>query len=153
MQPLVDSLKELFAYNQHVNQTLIHFFQQHSFSAEKAIRLFSHILNAHHVWLSRIANQQTLYTVWQVHPPSEFEKLDRANHTQTQPLITASTDFSRIISYQTFEGTPFQNRLSDILLHVVNHSTYHRGQIASIIREHGYDPPVTDYIFYQRDKT
>ena len=37
-----------------------------------------------------------------------------------------------------------------MLFHFVNHSTYHRGQIASNLKEHGIEPLVTDYIFYKR---
>ncbi len=35
-----------------------------------------------------------------------------------------------------------------VLRHVVNHSTYHRGQIASKLKRFGVEPPVTDFIFW-----
>lgn len=152
MQPVVDLLKELYAYNRHMNRKLVQFFHQHSFSDEKAFRLFSHILNAHHTWLARIEQQKSQWDVWQIHHFSNFERIDEANHQKTNAVLATTTDFNQITAYHTSGGSAYENRLSDILIHVVNHSTYHRGQIASIIREKGYDPPVTDYIFYQREK-
>lgn len=150
MQSTVDLLRELYAYNQDANLKLIQFFQQHHFSDDKVFRLFSHILNAHHIWLSRIEQQTALYGVWQIQETSHFEEVDKTNHQKTNTILGTAINFSQIVAYQTSSGTSFENTLTDILMHVINHSTYHRGQIASIIREKGYDPPVTDYIFYKR---
>lgn len=152
MQTTVDFLKELYAYNQHVNLKLIQFFRQHHFADDKAIRLFSHVLNAHHIWLARIEQKPALYQVWQIHEVSDFEKINEGSYRKTTTILATTPDFSQTITYHTSSGTSYENSLSDILLHVVNHSTYHRGQIASLIREKGFEPPVTDYIFYQREK-
>lgn len=152
MQNTVDLLKELFDYNQEANQKFIAFFQQNDFTAEKAVRLFSHILNAHHIWLARIQQQAPRYEVWQVQTVAVFEEINQENHSITASVLSSSPDFGRTIAYQNSSGNSFQNSIRDILLHVVNHSTYHRGQIASMIRAKGFDPPVTDYIFYQREK-
>jgi uncharacterized damage-inducible protein DinB len=35
-----------------------------------------------------------------------------------------------------------------VLRHIVNHSTYHRGQVAAKLRRLGFDPPPTDMIFW-----
>ena len=35
-----------------------------------------------------------------------------------------------------------------ILRHIVNHSTYHRGQIASKLKRFGIEPPNTDFFFW-----
>lgn len=152
MQTVVDLLKELFTYNQHTNRKLIQFFQQHQFSDDRVFSLFSHILNAHHIWLSRIEQQPPLYSVWQIQEASDFEDLDTSNHQQTDAILTGTTDLNRVLAYHTSSGASFKNTIHEILIHVVNHSTYHRGQIATRIRERGYDPPATDYIFYKREK-
>jgi uncharacterized damage-inducible protein DinB len=47
-------------------------------------------------------------------------------------------------------GDSYQNKIEDILIHVGNHGTYHRGQIAMLLREKGYNPVSTDYILYDR---
>lgn len=35
-----------------------------------------------------------------------------------------------------------------VLRHVVNHATYHRGQVASKLKRLGVEPPATDFIFW-----
>lgn len=55
------------------------------------------------------------------------------------------------ISYKNSRGERFENSVRDILFHVINHSTYHRGQIATDCKLHGMTPLATDYIFYKRD--
>ncbi|WP_414711827.1 DinB family protein [Sphingobacterium sp. UBA1498] len=46
----------------------------------------------------------------------------------------------------------FHNKVNDILLHVFNHGTYHRAQIASEMRRNGVEPINTDYITFIRLK-
>lgn len=55
------------------------------------------------------------------------------------------------IGYKTSKGDAFQNTVKDILFHIINHSTYHRGQIAANCKEYGIEPLMSDYIFYKRD--
>ncbi|MBI3466927.1 MAG: hypothetical protein HY000_28265 [Planctomycetes bacterium] len=45
----------------------------------------------------------------------------------------------------------YRNTVCDILIHVVNHSSYHRGQLAILLGQEEKTPPVTDYIAYLRD--
>ncbi len=38
--------------------------------------------------------------------------------------------------------------ISDIVLHVVNHGTYHRGNLTAMLRQMGHVSVMTDYVFY-----
>jgi uncharacterized damage-inducible protein DinB len=60
-------------------------------------------------------------------------------------------DYEDVIHYQNSKGDKYQNTIRDILLHIINHSTHHRAQIAFILRQQGNPPPISDYIFYKRD--
>ena len=57
-------------------------------------------------------------------------------------------DLDRALSYRTLAGQPHADRLSDVVRHVVNHSTYHRGQAATQFRQLDVAPPGTDFIAY-----
>ena len=57
-------------------------------------------------------------------------------------------DLGQLVAIRTRGGIETAQMLSDTLIHVVNHSTYHRGQAASQIRELGSVPPGTDYFLY-----
>jgi len=62
----------------------------------------------------------------------------------------AAGGLERFVDYQNLSGNQFRDVLSDIMTHVINHSTHHRAQIAKTVREAGLAPPLTDYIFYLR---
>lgn len=51
-----------------------------------------------------------------------------------------------VVKYSNTKGQEFSNSLYDILLHLFNHGTYHRGQIATDMRRNGLEPLNTDYI-------
>lgn len=54
-------------------------------------------------------------------------------------------DLDRPVSYTDSRGRAISLAMWQTLLHVVNHSTYHRGQVASQLRQLGRVPPATDY--------
>lgn len=142
--------KELFEYNHHCNQKLWPVFNENpDKTSEKTIKLYSHILNAHHIWNSRINALQANYKVWENHPIQNCIDIDKANYEKSL-LILEKFDLNQIMNYKTTNGLAFNNSIRDTLFHVINHSTYHRGQIASDFRQNGLNPVVTDYIFYKR---
>ncbi len=57
------------------------------------------------------------------------------------------------LSYQDLKGRPWKQPLWQVLLHVVNHGTHHRGQVAGFLRAMGRVPPPLDLIFYFRERT
>ncbi len=57
-------------------------------------------------------------------------------------------DFDRPIRYENPPGTTWTYALSEMVRHVVNHSSYHRGQVASLLRRLGVTPPATDYLVF-----
>ena len=61
--------------------------------------------------------------------------------------VTAS-ELERVIEYRNFKGNTFSYPLSAMLQHVVNHGSYHRGQIAAMLRQLGAKPNSTDLLRY-----
>ena len=61
--------------------------------------------------------------------------------------VTAA-DLGRHISYINDAGERWTYTLADMLRHVVNHGTYHRGQVATMLRRLSLVPPSTDYLVY-----
>ena len=57
-------------------------------------------------------------------------------------------DLERPLSYENPPGTGWTYPLAAMLQHVVNHSTYHRGQLAAMLRQLGTVPSPTDYLVY-----
>ena len=55
------------------------------------------------------------------------------------------------IHYKTLNGTPGMTPAWQIVMHVVNHATLHRGQAMAMLRQLGVKPPPTDLIYYYRE--
>jgi len=141
--------KELFQYNNHFNQQLISVLNENSNSAsEQCITLMSHIINAHQIWNSKIVSDQFLYGPWDLHSIHDMQMIDKRNF-ECSIFILDSFELAQTIQYSNSKGQPFENSVSDILFQVINHSTYHRGQIATGFRQSGLEPLLTDYIYYK----
>ena len=67
------------------------------------------------------------------------------------PLTDA--DIQRIVQHTTTFGVPQSAQLWQMLQHLVNHGTYHRGQIATMVRQLGSKPLSSDLIFFYRERT
>jgi uncharacterized damage-inducible protein DinB len=59
-------------------------------------------------------------------------------------------DLDEAVAYRTLAGEEQSDVLASLIRHVVNHSTYHRGQVATQLRHLGRTPPTTDLIAYLR---
>lgn len=56
------------------------------------------------------------------------------------------------LAYKDIKGNPYNQPLYHQMQHKVNHSTYHRGQIITMLRQIGAKPQSTDLINYYRLK-
>ncbi len=115
--------------------------------------LFSHILITQTSWLERnLGKPQTFKTSMQLLSIDECIKLSRQSTKDWISFIENLEEqkLSSVIKYKNSKGEDYQNHLSDIITHVINHSSYHRGQIALLVRNSGGIPAVTDYIAYCR---
>jgi uncharacterized damage-inducible protein DinB len=93
--------------------------------------------------------KQTVFGVWEVHAVQELKSIEQINYEQSLQILD-KFDLNEIISYSNSKGQAFRDRIQDLLFHVINHSTYHRGQIATEFRQHGLEPLATDYILFKR---
>lgn len=141
---------ELFAFTHAMNERCIDTILRHEDHVpDRALALQGHILNAHHIWLARIAGVPAAHEPWELHLVDAYALLNNRNLEQTNAVL-ASDDPSRIVHYANTIGQAFSNAVGDILFHVVNHGTHHRAQIASLLRAAGLPPPVLDFIAYKR---
>lgn len=144
-----EKLIDLFEYTCHFNKEMIKCISENTTKTdEKTISLINHTLNAHQIWNSRILYEKS-FEVWQINP---FESLDDINHQNllTSVDIIQNFDLDQRREYQNSKGTKFENSIFEMLFHTINHSTYHRGQINTLLKQNGIDPLVTDYTFYKR---
>lgn len=147
-----DFFKELFEYSHHFNKIIIEKFKDGDLAlvvSDRSMKLFSHILDAHSIWNSRINKAKVELDVWQMHSVEQMEELEKVNFEISLEILE-NKELDQVISYRNSKGESFQNNIKEILFHVINHSTYHRGQLAADFRKTGIEPVVSDYIFYKR---
>ncbi len=141
---------QLFDYNFYCNKKLIEECNKLENVPEKSIKLFSHVLNSHHIWIARILGKPPEYEVWQIHEIKDWGDIHYENQRSSFEITTNNDDFEKRIDYENSEGRLFTNTLQDILFHIINHSTHHRSQIAMDFRENGLEPLSLDFIHYKR---
>ncbi|HOY16799.1 MAG TPA: DinB family protein [Haliscomenobacter sp.] len=138
-----------YAYQHHFNEQLIEQLILHkSVLPERCIPLFSHVLNAQKIWNARILGLPSS-GVFDVHPLETMQALALLNHQHSLEIIERF-DLSQSITYRNTQGEVYSNTIQDLLFHVINHTTHHRGQIISDFRQAGIEPLKTDYVFYVR---
>jgi len=121
----------------------------------RARRLLAHIVASEVIWMARLQGRDSSeMDAWPELPLDECARLmEQSNATYQRFLEAASADdFSRTIPHRNMSGQAFRTSLSDILTHVAMHGTHHRGQIAIIVRDSGFEPINTDLITFAREK-
>lgn len=113
-----------------------------------------HIYLADRIWLSRLTGNSRR-TIADSGEPLSLAALRDEWLPLLQRLIAwvESLDeagVATVIDYQTLDGAALRTPVWQIVLHVVNHATLHRGQIVGMIRQLGHKPPLTDLIYYYR---
>ena len=119
---------------------------------DKLNQLMSHILAARVVWLERIQGKLLTNAIWEIQSLEKCIKLNENINVQYTDFIKSleNKELDQIVSYKNLKGDEFSTSLSDILVHVFNHSTYHRGQIANRLKTLSLNIHPTDYIVFSR---
>ncbi|MEC3877318.1 DinB family protein [Chryseobacterium salviniae] len=144
-----EKLIDLLEYTFHFNSEMIRIIAENIEKAdEKVISLINHTLNAQQIWNSRILGEKA-FEVWQINPLETLQEINRKNCKKSIEVVN-NFDPDQKIHYQNSQGTHFENTVFEMLFQAINHSTYHRAQINSLLKQNGIDPILTDYIFYKR---
>ena len=115
-----------------------------------------HIYGAQRIWLSRWKGKSPtgLISVSEVPTLDELRRLWPELRAQIQQFVTPLSEdaLNARLPYMDIRGMPQHQPLSHQISHVMNHSTYHRGQITTMLRQFGVRPPVSiDLISYYRE--
>jgi uncharacterized damage-inducible protein DinB len=114
-----------------------------------------HLYSAEWVWLSRWEGTSPTTPIDPAIYP-DLDSLMKAWHElerRFRAYVTAvGDDVERVIDYRLMNGTTGRSAFWQMLQHVVNHGTYHRGQVTTMLRQLGATPPKsTDLITYYRE--
>ena len=122
-------------------------------SDKNVVDTLAHVFAADRIWLARIHGESpaTFITDEDRQLPalqSAWPALQKKWKDWAAPLTDESVQAK--IAYRDMKGNPYEQPLWQILLHVVNHGTHHRGQAAGFLRAMGHPPPALDLIAFYR---
>lgn len=161
-----EQIRQLFEYNAWANRrsmaaaenlTAEQFTKPMGSSFSSVRDTLAHIYGAEWIWLERFqgrspsalpnvtlfADVRTLRETWAVHE----ERL----LVFTAGLSQA--DLHRKMEYKTLHFGVYSNPLWQSMLHVVNHGTYHRGQVTTLLRQLGAQPILLDLMHFYRERS
>jgi uncharacterized damage-inducible protein DinB len=120
---------------------------------DRVITLFSHLLSSHSMWLSRVNKTEFTCTLFQERTLEECEILMKENLQGWQNYLANKTDddLQETIEFMSaWEVNPSKRRMTieDAITHIINHSSYHRGQIVASIKGKVDELPLSTYIMY-----
>lgn len=117
-----------------------------------------HMLDAESIWWQRMKLQERI-TI----PSEQFTgetgllaaSLLQQNRQWAEWIQSANEyQLEHVFQYQNFKREQFKQPIFQMLLHVFNHGTYHRGQLVNILRQLGVEKiPRTDFIDWSRKKS
>jgi uncharacterized damage-inducible protein DinB len=161
----LNHIRELYKYNRWANRRALSaaakldgekFTRPMGNSFSSVRDTLAHILAGEWIWLERwhgrfpaallnaqdFPNVQSLVSRWEI-VQQDYERFIAALTPQR---------LEQDLSYLNREGQRFSYPQWQQIVHVVNHSTYHRGQITTLLRQLGAEPAVTDFLAYYDER-
>jgi uncharacterized damage-inducible protein DinB len=158
-------MQQLFSYNDWANKRALHaaatltaeqFTQPLGNSFSSVRDTLAHMYGAETIWLQRFKGES----------PSAFPDTSQINdiaslRAKWDPTAADLLNFiegltqqeiDRVVEYKTMKFGVYSNPMWQSLQHVVNHGTYHRGQITTMLRQLGATPILTDLMHYYRER-
>jgi uncharacterized damage-inducible protein DinB len=145
---LIAHYTRLFAYDGWANQEVLAALRTISPPPPRALKLMAHILSSQHLWMERLQRKPQTLPVWPAFTTEECERQVSELATLWKSYLAASSeaDLAESVGYKNSQGESWISRKDDILMHLITHSAYHRGQVAMVVRDAGHTPAYTDFI-------
>jgi len=145
-------LLKLYQYNAWANRRVIGCLERQAVTDEKIVSIFAHCVAANFIWYNRFMGlPKSDYKLWGGgYTIADLKKMVEEADQLWMSFIDSNNSFDRVLKYHNYVGDYYENNIQDIMIHLVNHGSYHRGQVAVLLRERGYEPVNTDLITYDR---
>jgi len=126
-----------------------------SFSSLKATVI--HMWDAESIWWQRMKLQENIMVPSLTFHPTTQEGVNglllQSKDWSDWVVQASAPQLEHVFSYQNTKKELFKQPIWQMLLHLFNHGTYHRGQLVTILRQLGQEKlPQTDFIYYTRSR-
>jgi uncharacterized damage-inducible protein DinB len=118
--------------------------------------VLSHIYVVDRIWQANLVGRAHGFTSRNLPAPMPFEKVRAELAAMDRWYVDYATGCSEarldeVVDFHYVGGQPASLARADMLLHIVNHRTWHRGYVADMMYESGSKPPTIDLNVYLRD--
>ena len=116
----------------------------------------AHIFGAEWIWLERFQGRSpaSLPDTTQFKDVGSLKERWSEHETRLLGFVRglAQSDLNRVFGYKTLKFGVYSNPLWESMQHLVNHGTYHRGQVTTLLRQLGAQPIATDPMHFYRER-
>jgi uncharacterized damage-inducible protein DinB len=157
----IDDIQTLYAYNRWANRRLLaaarpvetrDFMRDLTTSHGSLKGTLVHILWGEWIWLRRWLGEspKRLFASEEFPDIASLESRWAEVERDQVSFIAGLTDeqLQATVSYENLQGQRWAYSLAHMMQHVVNHSSYHRGQVVTLLRQLGQIPPATDFLLF-----
>ena len=117
----------------------------------------AHIYGAEWIWLERFQGRSpaSLPDVNQFANLASLRERWLEHEARLLNFVRGLTqaDLDRVMEYKTLKFGVYRNPLWQSMQHLVNHGTYHRGQVTTLLRQLGAEPIATDLMHFYRERS
>ena len=118
------------------------------------LRTLNHVYAMDEVWRAHLEGRPHGYATRNPEACPRLAELCAAQEAMDEWFVRYADswfDEEEMVNFRFIGGGPGAMTRRDILLHVANHGTYHRGNVASMMYQAGVTPPTTDLpVFLKR---
>jgi uncharacterized damage-inducible protein DinB len=162
----LDYIRWLYAFNRWANARYLDSVQALSpdqlarhveSSFPSALATCAHMVAAEWIWLRRWQGESPSGPPdWLTAPsPQRLREVLDEVESERDTFLAALTPerLEQAVQYRLMSGAEGTRPLGALLVHVVNHATFHRGQLATILRQIGAVPPATDLLVFAGEQS
>jgi uncharacterized damage-inducible protein DinB len=159
-----DEIRQLYEFNAWANRRVLSAaekltneqFTKPMGSSFSSVRdTLAHVQGAEWIWLERFQGRSpsALPDVKQFNDVASLRGYWLEHEARLLTFVSGLTqsDLDREMEYKTLKFGVYRNPLWQSMLHVVNHGTYHRGQVTTMLRQLGATPVLTDLMHFYRE--
>lgn len=146
-----NTYKKQFDFEFWANKLTIESIKESNQPDKRLFELISHIVASHSIWMSRFKGEKPTIAGWNLMTLDECLELSKINHARfTEYLNDANQqELERHIQFKFFDKDS-KITIEDAIIHMINHSSYHRGQIIAGLKGKLESLPLTTYIGYAK---
>lgn len=120
------------------------------------ISTLAHMYVVDRIWRGHLEGRVHGFRTRNLDPSPPLGELRQTQMAEDQWYISfvdlqSEETLSQVVDFKFVDGGPGSLSRGDMLLHVFNHKTYHRGYVADMLYESGLKPPTMDLPVFLRD--